>query len=147
MAKLCYRDKNRLIINVKSKELYVDCAVVVKERFCTSYYEVHRLLPIGTNKNVIDLVEDKVGAKITKKLVAPRPQLYNYFKGDSYQDHKQRSKSDAHSVFTENVIKNVLSANDDNRMQTPDGLTTYLYGHGCQVESLEYSKIKIEYNA
>ena len=73
MAKLCYRDKNRLIINVKSKELYVDCAVVVKERFCTSYYKVHRLLPIGTNKNVIDLVEDKVGGKITKKLVAPRP--------------------------------------------------------------------------
>ena len=41
---------------------------------------------------------------------------------------QQRFKSDHHRVYTEEVNKIVLSSNDDKRLQTFDGITTYPYG-------------------
>ena len=40
----------------------------------------------------------------------------------------QRFKSYNHDVYTEEVNKIVLSANDDKRLQTFDRITTYPYG-------------------
>ena len=40
----------------------------------------------------------------------------------------QRFKSYNHDVYTEEVNKIVLSANDDKRLQTFDKITTYPYG-------------------
>ena len=39
-----------------------------------------------------------------------------------------RFKCDHHNVYTEEVNKIALNSNDDKRMQTFDGITTYLYG-------------------
>ena len=41
---------------------------------------------------------------------------------------KQRFKSDAHSVHTEEINKVALSFEDDKRLISYDGITTYPYG-------------------
>ena len=41
---------------------------------------------------------------------------------------KERFKSYNHDVYTEEVNKIALSNNDDKRLQTFDGITTYPYG-------------------
>ena len=41
---------------------------------------------------------------------------------------QERFKSYNHDVYTEEVNKIALSNNDDKRLQTFDGITTYLYG-------------------
>ena len=41
---------------------------------------------------------------------------------------QQRFKSDAHDVYTEEINKVVLSFNDDKRLISYDGITTYPYG-------------------
>ena len=41
---------------------------------------------------------------------------------------QQRSRSDHHNVYTEEVNKIILSSNDDKRIQTFDKVTTYPYG-------------------
>ena len=55
---------------------------------------------------------------------------------------QQRFRIEAHIIFTKKVNKITLSANDDKRIQTPDGSTTYSYGYGCWAESLEHTKIE-----
>ena len=42
---------------------------------------------------------------------------------------QHRFSSEAHNVFTEEVNKITLSANDDKRMQAPNRVTTYPYGY------------------
>ena len=41
---------------------------------------------------------------------------------------QQRFKSDAHDVYTEEINKVALSFNDDKRLISYDGITTYPYG-------------------
>ena len=53
---------------------------------------------------------------------------------------QQRFKSYNHDVYTEEVNKIALSSNDDKRLQTFDGITTYPYGTNalkvCESEML-----------
>ena len=53
---------------------------------------------------------------------------------------QQRFKGDHHSVCTEEINKIALSSNDDKRLQTFDGITTYQYGTNafkvCESEML-----------
>lgn len=55
-----------------------------------------------------------------------------------------RFKNDHHIVYTEKVNKIAISSNDDKRLQTFDGITTYPYGKPavktCESEML--AKIK-----
>ena len=41
---------------------------------------------------------------------------------------RQRFKSEAHNVYTEEINKIALSNNDDKRLQTFDRITSYAYG-------------------
>ena len=41
---------------------------------------------------------------------------------------QQRFENEKHNVFTEEVNKNALSSNDDERMQSIDSIETYEYG-------------------
>ena len=41
---------------------------------------------------------------------------------------QQRFKSEKHDVYTEEVNRIALSSNDDKRLQTFDGITSYPYG-------------------
>ena len=56
-----------------------------------------------------------------------------------------RFKSDHHRVNTEEVNKIALSSNDNKRLQTFDGITTYRYGMGafkvCENEMLVKRKV------
>ena len=51
-----------------------------------------------------------------------------------------RFKSDHHNVYTEEVNKIAINSNDDRRLQTFDGITTYPYGTNafkvCESEML-----------
>ena len=44
---------------------------------------------------------------------------------------RERLKSYNHNKYTEEVNKIALSSNDDKRLQTFDGVTTYPYGNKC----------------
>ena len=51
-AKLCYMDRDSLIVHVKSEDVYaVDLARNVEKRFDTSSFEVERPLAIGKTIN------------------------------------------------------------------------------------------------
>ena len=68
-----------------------------------------------------------------------------YLKIKQYWDHNQlRFKSDGHNVYTEEINKIAIRNNDDKRLQTFDGITTYQYGTPvvkvCELEML--AKIK-----
>ena len=41
---------------------------------------------------------------------------------------QQRSKSEKHNVFTEEINKIALSSNDDRRIQSIDSIETYVFG-------------------
>ena len=66
------------------------------------------------------------------------------FKSKPILSRQQRFKSDRHAVDTEEINKTALSSNDDKRIQTFDGITTYPYGTNafkvCESEML--AKIK-----
>ena len=55
---------------------------------------------------------------------------------------KQKFKSKAHNVYTEEVNQIALSSNDKKRLQTFDSLTSYPYGTTagkvCKTELLNY---------
>ena len=59
---------------------------------------------------------------------------------------QKRFKSYLHEVYTEEVNKIALSSNDDKRLQTFDGVTTYPYGNNalnlCENEMLRVCKAK-----
>ena len=67
---------------------------------------------------------------------------YNYslFNNKTILKSQLRFKSDHHDVYREEVNKIALSSNDDERLQTFDGVTTYPYGTNafkvCESEML-----------
>ena len=72
-------------------------------------------------------------AKGTKKCVIKRDLMFNNYKDSLFNDKvilksQQRFRSDHHEVYTEEVNKIDLNSNDDKWIQTPDKITTYLYG-------------------
>ena len=62
---------------------------------------------------------------------------------------QQRLRSQEHNVFTEEVTKIALSANDNKRIQSTDSTETYAYGTSkdlvCKKEEIEYNNIIKEY--
>ena len=78
MVKLYYVDTDRLIMNIKTKDVYKDIAQDVEERFDTSNYDVDRPLPKGKNKKVIGLMKDELGGGIITEFIALRPKTYAY---------------------------------------------------------------------
>ena len=50
-----------------------------------------------------------------------------------------RFKSDHHNVYTEEVNKIAINSNDDRRLQTLDGITTYPYGTNGY---LKYARVR-----
>ena len=84
-------------------------------------------------------------AKGTKKCIIERVLRFNDYKDCSLKDEivlksRQRFKSEAHNVHTEEVKKIVLSSNDDKSFQTFDIIISYPYGtsvgKACKTELL-----------
>ena len=57
------------VVYIKRNDIYKDIAKNVQTRFDTSNYELDGPLYEGKNKNVIGLIKDKLGGRITKKLL------------------------------------------------------------------------------
>ena len=71
-------------------------------------------------------------AKGTKRCIIKRELMFENYKDSLFSNKiilqsQQRFKSDHHKVYTEEVNKIALSSNDDERLQTFDGVTTYPY--------------------
>ena len=98
-----------------------------------------------------DYCEEDKKTKGTEKRVIKR-----IFKFSDYKDcllnneiilkSQQRFKSKRHDVYTEEVNKIALSRNDDKRLQTFDGITSYPYGaiagKVCKTELLNKVNLK-----
>ena len=76
--------------------------------------------------------DDKVDkkAKGTKKFVIKRCLIFNNYYECAKQKKKilrkqQRFKSDGHNVYTEEINKVALSFNDNKKLMSYDGITTY----------------------
>ena len=160
-VRLCYRDTDSFIMNIKTNDFYKDISDDVDNRFDTSNYEVKRPLPIGKNKKIIGLMKDELGGEIITEFIALRPKTYSYLtvndkidkkaKGTKkcvikkmikFDDYKkcllndkvilksqQRFISNKHNVYTEEVNKIALSNDDDQRIVSPDKISSYPYGY------------------
>ena len=90
-------------------------------------------------------------AKGIKKCVIKRFIFDNYAeclkKGKKILRSQQTFKSDGHDVYTEEINRVALSYDDDKRLISYDGITTYPHGIGvgllCKQELL--SKVQIVY--
>ena len=85
-------------------------------------------------------------AKGTKKCVIKRMLKFNYYKNCLLNNKvvlksQQRFKSEAHNFYTEEINKIALSSNDDKRLQTYDGITTYPRGYK-HWESMQNKDVK-----
>ena len=107
------------------------------------------------------LMEDGIEhkkAKGTEKCIIKREVMFKNYRDSLFNNKiilksQQRFKSDHHKVYTEEVNKIALSSNDDKRLQTFDGITTYPYGANafkvCESEMMVKKKaipIKLYYN-
>ena len=89
--------------------------------------------------------------KGTKKCVIKQRLKFNNYKdcllnNEIILKSQQRSKSERHDVYTEEINKIVLSSNDEKRLQTFDKITSYPYGTSagkvCKTELLNKLDIK-----
>ena len=90
-------------------------------------------------------------AKGTRKCLKKREITFTNYTDCLYNNKnvyrsQHRFKSYNHDVYTEEVNKIALSANDDKRLQTHDKITTYPYGTNafkvCESEMLEVKIVK-----
>ena len=96
-------------------------------------------------------------AKGTKKCVIKKDLTFENYKESVFKNKiiirsQLRFKSDHHNVYTEEIDKIAISSNDDKRLQTFDGITTYPIGTNafkvCESEMLAKRKdvpIKLYY--
>ena len=115
------------------------------------------------------LIKDKIGGKIMKEIVVrdlrciwlshrwwscwqrgkeQKIKLLDCNSRIIEQEHnriilrsQRRFRSEKHNLFTEKINKILLSVNYDKRIQTSNGVATYLLVYGCHIESLEYTNI------
>ena len=88
-------------------------------------------------------------ARVTKKCVIKGILKFNDYKNCLLNNEvipklQQRFKSEAHNVSTEEINNIAQSCNDDKRLQTFDGITSYLYDTSvekvCKTEILSKYK-------
>ena len=104
-VKLCYKDTDSFIMNIKANDFYEDITNDVENRFDTSNYEVNRLLPMGRNKKVIGLMKDESGGKIITEFITLRPKTYSYLTDDGKEDKNAKGTKKC-------VIKKMIKFND-----------------------------------
>ena len=108
--------------------------------------------PYGKNRtnDIIELMKDDFDVRIMKELVVLRPKMYGYLTDDGHDKKAKRSvqynnklnwmttkyvwknitilrtqqryRSETHNEFAGKASRIVLSVNDDERIQTPNGV-------------------------
>ena len=104
-VKICYKDTESFIMNIKTKDFFKDIANDVEKRFDTSNYDVDRPLSAGKNKNVIGLMKDELGGRVITEFVALRPKTYSYLTNDCKEDEEAKGTKKW-------VIKRMIKFND-----------------------------------
>ena len=89
-------DNENFIAHVKLEDVYADLAGCVKKRFDTSNYQVQRSLSIGKKKKKIEL--KKLNGKITKKVIALRPNMYSYLADNTCVDKNEKTQRSVLSI-------------------------------------------------
>ena len=91
--------------------------------------------------------------KEQKKCIIKRKLMFENYKDSLFNNKiimwsQLRFNSDHHDVYTEKVNKIALNSNDDKRIQTFDGITTYPYGTNvfkvCESEMLRVLEAKVK---
>ena len=104
-----------------------------------------------TYSYLMDDGNDDKKAKETKKMRNRKILNFNDYKNcllnnEAISKSKQRFKSEAHNVYTEEISKIALRSNDDEILQTSDRITSYPYGANagkiCKTELQEHLNIK-----
>ena len=81
-TKLCYMDRDSLIVHVKARAIYKDIA---------EDFELDTPLPKKKkNKNVIGLMKDELGEQIMKEFVGLRAKTNSYLKDNNDKDKKAK---------------------------------------------------------
>ena len=116
------KGKNKKVIGLMKDEL--GCGIIT---------EFVALRPKTYSYITNDFTELKK-AKGTKKCVVKKMLRFSDYKNCLFSNGKvlksqQRFKSENHSVYTENINKITLSCDDDKRIVTSDGITSYPYGY------------------
>ena len=126
-------DKNKKVIGLFKDEL----GRRIMKEFCALRAKTYSYL-MNDNSEVKK-------SKGTKKCVIKRDLTFENYKDCLFNDKiilksQQRSKSDHHNVYTEEINKTALNSNDDKRSQTSDRIKTYPYGTNafkvCESEML-----------
>ena len=115
-VKLCYRDTDSFILDIKANDFYKDIDNDVENRFDTSNYEVNRPLPMGKNKKVIGLMKDELDGKIITEFVTLRPKTYSYLTDDGKEDKKAKGTKKC-------VMKKMIKFNDYKKCLLNDEVT------------------------
>ena len=113
-AKLCYMDTESFIIQIQIKDVYKDIVDDAQKRFDTSNYATKRPLTKGKNKNVTEVMKDKLDRITMKEFAGLRLETYSYAIDDSSGDKKaketnnrvtnRRLKFEIYQKFLENNI-------------------------------------------
>ena len=96
-AKLCYMDKDKFIVPVKTEDIYKYISEDVETGFNTSNFEWERPFLKGKNKKVIGLMKDELSWQIIKEFVGLRAETYHYLKDNNDEDKKQKTQKSVSS--------------------------------------------------
>ena len=116
--RLCYMDTDNFVMHIKTEDFYKDIVGNVERWFDTSNYdEKDKIpLPIGKNKEVIDMFKDELGGKIMTEFCALRAKAYAYKLDDDTEMKRAKGtkkcivkreitfKSYADALFNDEVI-------------------------------------------
>lgn len=154
-AKLLFTDTDSLCYEIQTEDFCKDISGDVVSKFDTSNYpKLHPSgIKAGVNKKVVGMFKDEAGGKVIEEFVGLRAKLYAYkmFEGGEEKKCKGVKKpvkkpvwclftgkeelrkmnvirSHRHKMYTEEVNKVALSANDDKRVIMDDGVHTNAIG-------------------
>ena len=93
-AKLCYMDTDSFVIYIQTEDFYKNIANDVKKWFDTSNYskDDNRLLPIGSNEKIIDLLKAKLRERIMNEFAGLRAKIWAYLMDDD-REHKKAKRT------------------------------------------------------
>ena len=142
-----YENNRRLPIG-KNKEVIGLMIDELGEKIITEFVA----LKAKTYSYLTDDGSNAKKAKGTKKCVIKRILKFNDYKNCLLNNEiilkfQQGFKSEAHSVYTEEINKIAFSSNDDKKLQTFDRIISYPHGTNaakvCKTELLEHLNIKM----
>ena len=89
-VKLCYMDRDRSIVYIKTDDISKDIAEDIETRSDTSNYELDKPLLKKKKKKVIGLMKNELNGKIMMKFIGLRAKTYSYLIDDSGEDKKAK---------------------------------------------------------